>query len=175
MGDIQRFRSGCCLASYLDLTPREHSSGRVRRLGGVSKRGNTISACSSFTEPALSSGPQNGVRSILIASESGLYTFKSIEDTTKQPQRWRINLHGLFGSSGPKTQRSMRLQSHNYKRSTWYDKYCHPTSNCCERIKDESALTDARISRELTVAIIGRVSDWLPRARISFGPGMVSP
>ena len=41
VGDIHRFRSGRCLASYLGLTPREHSSGNSRRLGAISKRGNT--------------------------------------------------------------------------------------------------------------------------------------
>jgi transposase len=40
VGDIQRFRSGRDFAAYLGLTPREHSSGLARRLGGISKRGN---------------------------------------------------------------------------------------------------------------------------------------
>jgi transposase len=39
VGDIQRFPSGRHFASYLGLTPRERSSGLVRRLGSVSKRG----------------------------------------------------------------------------------------------------------------------------------------
>jgi len=39
VGDIQRFPSGRRFASYLGLTPRERSSGLVRRLGGISKRG----------------------------------------------------------------------------------------------------------------------------------------
>lgn len=39
IGDVQRFPSGRHFASYLGLTPREHSSGAVRRLGGISKRG----------------------------------------------------------------------------------------------------------------------------------------
>lgn len=38
-GDAQHFKSGRHLASWLGLTPREHSSGNVRRLGGISKRG----------------------------------------------------------------------------------------------------------------------------------------
>lgn len=40
-GDLSRFRSGRHFSSYLGLTPRESSSGRIRRLGGISKRGNT--------------------------------------------------------------------------------------------------------------------------------------
>jgi transposase len=39
VGDLSRFRSSRHFASYLGLTPREHSSGRIRRLGGISKRG----------------------------------------------------------------------------------------------------------------------------------------
>ena len=39
VGDIQRFPSARHFASYLGLTPREHSSGLVRRLGAISKRG----------------------------------------------------------------------------------------------------------------------------------------
>jgi transposase len=41
VGDIRRFPSCRSFADYLGLTPREHSSGAVRRLGRISKRGNT--------------------------------------------------------------------------------------------------------------------------------------
>jgi transposase len=39
VGDAARFPSGRHLASYLGLTPREHSSGSRRSLGRISKRG----------------------------------------------------------------------------------------------------------------------------------------
>lgn len=39
VGDARRFPSGRHFASYLGLTPREHSSGLRRRLGAISKRG----------------------------------------------------------------------------------------------------------------------------------------
>ena len=39
VGDIRRFPSGRHFASYLGLTPREHSSGNRRRLGAISKQG----------------------------------------------------------------------------------------------------------------------------------------
>jgi transposase len=39
VGDVLRFPSGRHLASWLGLTPRERSSGNMRRLGGISKRG----------------------------------------------------------------------------------------------------------------------------------------
>ena len=41
VGDIRRFRSGRDFAAYLGLTPREHSSGASRRLGSITKRGNS--------------------------------------------------------------------------------------------------------------------------------------
>ena len=40
-GDIRRFPSGRHFASFFGLTPREHSSGLIRRLGAISKRGDT--------------------------------------------------------------------------------------------------------------------------------------
>lgn len=39
VGDVQRFPSGRHFASYLGLTPREHSSGLRRRLGSITKAG----------------------------------------------------------------------------------------------------------------------------------------
>jgi transposase len=41
VADIQRFPSGRHFASYLGLTPREHSTGHRRRLGGITKRGDS--------------------------------------------------------------------------------------------------------------------------------------
>lgn len=41
VGDIRRFRSGRHFASWLGLTPREHSSGSSRRLGAITRRGNS--------------------------------------------------------------------------------------------------------------------------------------
>ena len=38
-GDLSRFRSGRQFSAWLGLTPREHSSGQQRRLGGLTKRG----------------------------------------------------------------------------------------------------------------------------------------
>lgn len=38
-GDLSRFHSGRQFSAWLGLTPREHSSGRQRRLGGLTKRG----------------------------------------------------------------------------------------------------------------------------------------
>lgn len=41
VGDLSRFPSGRHLASYLGLVPSEHSSGTRRRLGAITKRGNS--------------------------------------------------------------------------------------------------------------------------------------
>lgn len=41
VGTPHRFPAGRYFASYLGLTPREHSSGLKRRIGSISKRGNT--------------------------------------------------------------------------------------------------------------------------------------
>ncbi len=41
VGEAGRFRSGRDFAAYLGLTPREVSSGTVRRLGPITKRGNS--------------------------------------------------------------------------------------------------------------------------------------
>ena len=41
VGDIHRFPSGRHFAAYLGLTPREFSSGSTRRLGRITKRGNS--------------------------------------------------------------------------------------------------------------------------------------
>jgi len=38
-GDLSRFRNGRQLSAWLGLTPREHSSGGQRRLGGLTERG----------------------------------------------------------------------------------------------------------------------------------------
>ena len=41
VGDIHRFTSGRHFASWLGLTPREHSSGSSRRLGSITRKGNS--------------------------------------------------------------------------------------------------------------------------------------
>lgn len=41
VGDIRRFKRARRFASYLGLTPKESSTGKTRRLGRISKQGNT--------------------------------------------------------------------------------------------------------------------------------------
>ncbi len=74
VGDVQRFPSGRHFASFLGLTPKEHSSGHVRRLGRISKRGDAY----------LRTLLIHGARSVLWAAKS-----------KKQPdrlRRWALNL-----------------------------------------------------------------------------------
>jgi transposase len=59
VGNIHAFKSGRHLASWLGLTPREHSSGGRRRLGGISKRGDVY----------LRTLLVHGARSALLAAE----------------------------------------------------------------------------------------------------------
>ena len=41
VGDVRRFRSGRAFAAFLGLTPKEFSTGSTRRLGPITKHGNT--------------------------------------------------------------------------------------------------------------------------------------
>ena len=63
VGDPGRFRSGRGLAAYLGLTPREHSSGHSRRLGRITKRGN------SYLRTLLIHGARSALRAAQIAQE----------------------------------------------------------------------------------------------------------
>ncbi len=79
VGDVQRFPSGRHLASFLGLTPREHSSGGVRRLGGITKRGD------SYLRTLLI----HGSRAVLLAARRA----KS-RDRLRQ---WVVDLHDRSG------------------------------------------------------------------------------
>ena len=66
VGDVRRFRSGRQLAAYLGLTPKEFSSGNTRRLGRITKRGNSYvrmllihGARSALRAGKASSGPDD--------------------------------------------------------------------------------------------------------------------
>jgi transposase len=57
-GDLHRFASGRHFAAWLGLTPREYSSGRSRKLGSITKRG----------DPYLRTLLIHGARSVLTAA-----------------------------------------------------------------------------------------------------------
>ena len=79
IGSVQRFPSGRHFASYLGLTPKEHSSGLTRRLGAISKRGDT------YIRMLL----VHGARSILWGAKR-----KANPDPI---QLWALNLERLRG------------------------------------------------------------------------------
>jgi transposase len=79
IGDVQRFASCRRFASFLGLTPREHSSGLTRRLGRISKRGDI------YLRMLL----VHGARSVLLAAKRA-----------KQPDRlraWALHLQATRG------------------------------------------------------------------------------
>ena len=79
IGDVQRFASCRRFASFLGITPREHSSGLRRRLGGISKRGDV------YLRMLLI----HGARSVLWAAKR-----------SKQPDRlraWALHLQDRRG------------------------------------------------------------------------------
>ncbi len=82
VGDVERFRSSRHFASYLGLTPREHSSGNVRRLGRISKRGDVY----------LRTMLIHGARSLLWSAHR-----KSI--TPSPLQRWGLRIHEQRGDN----------------------------------------------------------------------------
>ena len=63
VGDVRRFRSGRQLAAYLGLTPREFSSGSSRRLGRITKRGN------SYVRMLLIHGARSALRAGKLSDE----------------------------------------------------------------------------------------------------------
>lgn len=64
VGDVNRFASGRRFASYLGLTPREKSSGNIRRLGSISKRGDA------YIRMLLTHGARAVLRSAMMAAKS---------------------------------------------------------------------------------------------------------
>jgi len=79
VGDVQRFPSGRHFASYLGLTPREHSSGLIRRLGAISKRGDV------YLRMLLI----HGARAVLWAAKK--------RSTPDRLRTWALHLQKLHG------------------------------------------------------------------------------
>lgn len=81
VGDAKRFPTSRHFASYLGLTPREHSSGLRRRLGGINKAGDTY------------------LRTLLICgARSALLGAQHRKNTPPDRlRRWALELHSLRG------------------------------------------------------------------------------
>ena len=81
--DIHGFRNARQFASWLGLTPREHSSGSTRRLGSISKRGNVH----------LRTLLVHGARSALLAAKRRASGGKPLSSL----QRWALALQERAG------------------------------------------------------------------------------
>lgn len=83
VGEIDRFPSGRHFASSLGLTPREHSSGKVRRLGRVTKRGDV------YLRMLLIHGARAVLRSAKVA--------KKKEQPLDRTRAWALELSERVG------------------------------------------------------------------------------
>jgi transposase len=83
IGDFDRFASGRHFASALGLTPREHSSGSRRRLGRITKRGDT------YLRMLLIHGARAVLRSARLARKKG--------QTLDRTQAWALALSERVG------------------------------------------------------------------------------
>lgn len=83
VGDVQRFPSGRHFASYLGLTPREHSSGLRRHLGSITKAGDV------YLRVLLI----GGARSVLIAAK------RVKSEPPDRLRGWALQVHRLRGQN----------------------------------------------------------------------------
>lgn len=83
VGELDRFPSGRHFASSLGITPREHSSGSVRRLGRITKCGDT------YLRMLLVHGARAALRCAAIARKQG----KPLDRT----QAWALSLSERAG------------------------------------------------------------------------------
>ena len=83
VGDMSAFRDGRHFAARPGLTPKEHSSGNRRRLGGISKRG----------DPYLRTLLVHGARSALLAAQARQAAGKELT----RLQGWAIGLADRLG------------------------------------------------------------------------------
>lgn len=65
VGSLSRFPSGRHFSAWLGITPREHSSGRQRRLGRMSKRGDT------YLRMLIIHGARSVLRSAMVQEKQG--------------------------------------------------------------------------------------------------------
>ncbi len=81
--DARNFRNGRHLASWIGLTPREHSSGSHRNLGGISKRGDV------YVRMLLI----HGARSVMLRANQLARTGHALNPL----QRWALDLAARVG------------------------------------------------------------------------------
>lgn len=83
VGELERFPSGRHFASSLGITPREHSSGSTRRLGRITKCGDT------YLRTLLVHGARAALRCAAIARKQG----RPLDRT----QSWALSLSERAG------------------------------------------------------------------------------
>jgi transposase len=83
IGDVDRFASGRQFASYLGLTPREHSSGSTRQLGRITKRGDI------YLRMLLIHGARANLRAAALARKRGT--------DLDRTQAWALDLSQRIG------------------------------------------------------------------------------
>lgn len=83
VADIHAFRRGRAFAAWLGITPREHSSGKRRQLGAISKQG----------DPYLRTLLIHGARSALLAAARA----RSRELPLTRLQRWALDTQQRIG------------------------------------------------------------------------------
>lgn len=83
VGELSRFPSGRHLASHLGLTPREHSSGHIRRRGRITKRGDVY----------LRTLLINGARAAINAAQAARKRDRCLDRT----QQWALELADRIG------------------------------------------------------------------------------
>jgi transposase len=83
VSDIQAFKRGRVFASWLGLTPREHSSGSTRNLGRISRRGDI------YLRMLLI----HGARAALLAAKRAQQQERQLNEL----QRWALNLQERAG------------------------------------------------------------------------------
>ena len=101
-GDLSRFRSGRHLAAWLGLVPREHSSGQQRRLGKITKRGDSyLRTLLIHGGRARSCGRRacdDAPASCSTVCRPGRSTCSNGRATTRRRSRWRTSGRRLWRS-----------------------------------------------------------------------------
>jgi transposase len=94
VGDAGQFHSARQMAAWLGLTPKEHSSGQTRRLGGITKRGEVYLRTLLIHGPAR---PREGPRTKTMHAVVGCMRWPSAAATIRPWWPWRIKTRGLSG------------------------------------------------------------------------------
>ena len=99
MGDPHVFKSGRSYAASLGITPRQHSSGGIDRLGQITRQGD------SYVQTLLVHGARAYLRVVDKKTDgkvSGRGGSRSADTSTSSPSRWRPNMRASPGRCLPR-------------------------------------------------------------------------